>query len=62
MTHRSIHRLAALAGMLATAFLPAWSAAQETSLGSPTATYDEGMSFVQTVREMPDGTLLFPHA
>jgi hypothetical protein len=58
MKRRSAHCLAALAGVLATASLPAWSAAQETRLGSPTATYDEGMSFVQTVREMPDGRVM----
>jgi hypothetical protein len=34
------------------------AAAQTVTLGSPTAEYLEGLSFVQSLREMPDGRLL----
>jgi hypothetical protein len=33
-------------------------AAQETTLGTPLATYDEGLSYVQAIREMPDGRVM----
>jgi len=34
------------------------ASAQELTLGQPVATYDEALSFLQTVREMPDGRIL----
>lgn len=52
--------LGALAsGALALIFFPASSTAQDVTLDAPDVTFPESYSFIQTVREMPDGRVLW---